>query len=231
MGAHRHEEVRLVGGGVARVHPHFHCLAGFVRLKRDAFDVILQVHGNVRKDAAQLALELLEIELVHVERVGPGGPARFGVVELVGRGNDELSGGRQHAPRFQQEFAPVVEVLDDFEGHHQVEAAIGVGQGLAGCLLEPQVGEAVAGPREIDGFRGAVHPDHGIGRLRQFRRAVTGAAARVQHAFAPGQARREGVARHVFVEQIDVHLPGDDPFARKLSQCVSPGAVPASRGS
>ena len=48
------------------------------------------------------------------------------------------------------------------------------------------------------------------------------ATARIQHAFAARQAHREVVARHVLVEQVDIDLAGDQPFAGELSQGDSP---------
>jgi len=141
-----------------------------------------------------------------------------------------LAVGGEHAARFKQEIAPVLQVLDDFEGHYQIKDAVGMRQGSAGCLFELQVGERIVGAGKLDGLGSAVDADYGLRALRQFGRAVTGAAAGIQDALAAGQPRCKRVARHVFVQQIDVHLPGDEALAGELSQCASPARERARRG-
>ena len=175
------------------------------------------------KTRFQLGAELLEFEFVDVERVGAFAPARFGVVELVGRGDDELAGGRQHAARFRQELAPVVQVLDHLEGHHQVEAGIGMRQRGRRKPARSAVGQRGSGRgRNPRLRRRRSTPTTECAPRRQFGRAVAGAAAGVQHALAARQAGGEGVARQVLVEQVDIHLAGNHALAGEFSQGVSP---------
>ena len=77
-------------------------------------------------------------------------------------------------------------------------------------------------PREIHRLGGDVSPDHGLRRVRQLRRPVARAASRVEHPLAAGQSRGERVPRQMLVQQIDIHLSGDDPLTRELSQAFSP---------
>ncbi len=97
------------------------------------------------------------------------GSARFGVVGFVRGGYDELAAPRQHPPDFQKKFAPLLQVLDHLESHHQVEAAVGVRQRGAGGLLEAEVRQPVVFLREIHGFGGDVDSQHGGRHFRQFR--------------------------------------------------------------
>ena len=193
-----------------------------MRLERDAFDVVFQEHGDVREELLELAGEFVEIEFVNVEGVGALGAARFGVVEPVGRGDDQLAGGSQHAPDFLEKVPPVFQVLDDFEGDHQIEGAIGVGQLGARRLFEGEIGERVVGAGVFHGCGRDIDGRDAFGHIGQFRGSVAGAAAGIQDAFGAGQAHREVVARHVLVEQVDIDLAGDEPFAGELSQGDSP---------
>src|ERR1035438_10138398 len=223
------EEVALAGDWLGRIHPGFYGVAGLVRLEGDAFDVVFQEHGDVREELFELAGEFVEIEFVNVERVGAEGAARFGVIEPVGRGDDQLAGGRQHAPHFLEKGPPVCQVLDDFEGHHQIEDAVAAGRFGARCLLEGEIGQRVVGAGVLDGCGRDIDGRDALRYIGQFRRSVAGAATGIQDALATGQAHREVVARHVLVEQVDIHFAGDEAFAGELSQgdspCLAPGAV------
>src|ERR1017187_859402 len=229
VGADGDEEVALTGNGLGGVHPGFHRVAGLMRLEGDAFDVVFQEHGDVRKELLELAGEFVEIEFVNVEGVGAVHTARFGVIEPVGCGDDQLAGGSQHAPHFLEKGPPVCQVLDDFEGHHQIEGAVAVGQEGARRLLEDEIGQRIVGAGVLNRFGRDIDARDALRHIGQFRRPITGAAAGVQHALAARQAHREVVARHVLVEQVDIHFAGDQAFAGELSQgdspCLAPGAV------
>ena len=121
-----------------------------------------------------------------------------------------------------QESAPIGQMLDHFESHNEIEAAIGEGQIAARGLLEGEIGRLIMRAREFDGVRGGIDSHHALRGAREFGRAVTRAASCVERALAARQARGEGVARHVLVEQVDIDLAGNDPLARELSQRASP---------
>src|ERR1017187_7106616 len=229
VGADGDEEVALAGNGLGGVHPGFHRVAGLMRLEGDAFDVVFQEHGDVRKELLELAGEFVEIEFVNVEGVDAVHAARFGVIEPVGCGDDQLAGGSQHAPHFLEKGPPVCQVLDDFEGHHQIEGAAAVGQEGARRLLEDEIGQRVVGAGVLDRFGRDIDARNALRHIGQFRRPVASTAAGIQHALAARQAHREVVARHVLVEQVDIHFAGDQAFAGELSQgvspCLAPGAV------
>src|ERR1039457_4062061 len=230
VGADGDEEVALAGDWLGGIHPGFYGVAGLVRLEGDAFDVVFQEHGDVREELFELAGEFVEIEFVNVERVDAVRAARFGVIEPVGRGDDQLAGGRQHALDFLQKGPPVCQVLDDFEGHHQIEGAVAVGQFGARCLLEGEIGQGVVGAGVLDRFGRDIDGRDALRHIGQFRRSIARAAAGIQDALAARQAHREVVARHVLVEQVDIHFAGDEAFAGELSQgdspCLAPGAAP-----
>ncbi len=98
--------------------------------------MVLPEQGYVRENGRQFSAELVEFKLVRVKGVLSRATARFGIVELVGRGDDELSGGRQYAPHFQQKLPPGGQVLDHLKRHHQVEGRIRVRKRYAGSLFE-----------------------------------------------------------------------------------------------
>ena len=50
VGADGDEKVALVGHGLGGIHARLHGVARLVRLERDALDVVLQEHRNVRKE-------------------------------------------------------------------------------------------------------------------------------------------------------------------------------------
>ena len=75
------------------------------------------------------------------------------------------------------------------------------------------------------GFRRDIDARDALGHLGEFRGSVAGAAASIQHALAASEAHREVIARHVLVEQVDIYLAGDQPFAGELSQGDSPVAA------
>jgi len=122
--AYCHEEVRLRGWRRSAIHAD---LGGIPRLygtERHALHVVLQKQRNNQEDRRQLGPELAEFELVSMKRIRPHVAARFRVIEFVGCRDDKLPVGRQHAPRLQQELPPVAQVLDHFEGHHQIEGRV-----------------------------------------------------------------------------------------------------------
>src|SRR5216110_850828 len=94
-------------------------------LEDDAFGMVFKKKQNVRKDFGQRGAEFIELEFMHVEGIGTGLLAGLRVVELVGRRDDELSGGSEHAASLGKEFAPGFQVLDDFEGDDEIDRAIG----------------------------------------------------------------------------------------------------------
>ena len=85
-----------------------------------------------------------------------------------------------------------------------------------------RLGSAVVGARVVHGFRRDIDAGDAFGHIGEFGGSVAGAAAGIEHALAAGQAHREVVARHVLVEQVDIDLAGDQPFAGELSQVDSP---------
>jgi hypothetical protein len=113
-----------------------------MRLKRDALDVVFEEQRDVRENVFQRAAEFREIEFVHVKRVGAVGAARFGVVQLVGRRDDQLAAGREHAARFQQKLAPGFQMLDHLEGHHQVEGPSACGSRSQEACSKARLGSA-----------------------------------------------------------------------------------------
>ena len=97
----------------------------------------------------------------------------------------------------------------------------GCGSAVHGRLLEAQVGQpVVARARTRSPPAASRCRPRSSAVLRQFGRAVARAAAGVQHALAARQPRGEGVARQVLVQQIRLHLAGDDALPRELSQCL-----------
>ena len=115
VGADREEEVALIGDRLSGIHARLHRVSRLVRLERDTLNVVLQEHRDVRKKLPELLREFLEIEFVNVERVGALHTARFGVIQPVGRGDNQLPGRGQHTPDFLQKVPPVFQVLDHFE--------------------------------------------------------------------------------------------------------------------
>ena len=101
--------------------------------------------------------ELLELEFVYVERIGPLGAARFRVIQLVGGGNDQLAGWGKHPAGLLQEAAPVFQVLDHFESHYQVETGAGEGKCAARGLFETEIRLPVISLGELDGFGRDIH--------------------------------------------------------------------------
>lgn len=132
--------------------------------------------------------------------------------------------GGQHPASFQQKAAPIRQMFQNLKRHHQIERSGRMGKRGAGSLLEDQVRKLVMRAGEIHRLRRAVQSHYAVRRAGQFRRTVTRAASRVQHAFAAGQPRGEEIARHVLVEQIRLDLPRDGAFAGKLSHKVPPAA-------
>jgi hypothetical protein len=165
--AHCHEEVRLLGNGVARIDPHLDGVAGFVRTKRHTLHVVFEVERHVREHLAQFVAEFGEFEFVHMKWILPLRAARFSVVTFVGCGDNKLAVGRQRAASFLQEFAPIRQVLDHFESHDEIEAGIGEGQRAAGRLFENKVGRLIVGARKFDGIGGAIYPHHFLRGARQ----------------------------------------------------------------
>ena len=151
------------GATFAAIHAHLGVGLYRTRLqwtKRDALYVVLQEQRNMRKHCGQLASELVEFEFVRVKRIGSSAAARFRVVELIRRGDDELAGGREHPPHFHQEIAPAVQVLDHLESHHQVEDRAGMRQCRTGSLFELQVRQSVMLAREGHRFGRDVRAHH-----------------------------------------------------------------------
>ncbi len=178
------------------------------------------------KELPELLREFLEIEFVNVERIGALRAARLGVIQPVGRGDNQLPGGSQHPPDFLQKVPPLFQVLDDFECDHQVEGAVGVRQLGARRLFERDIVQPVVGARVFHGFGRDIDARDAFRHIGQFRGPVAGAAPRIQNALAAGQPHREVVARHVLVEQVDIDLAGDQALARELSQDDSPIGAP-----
>ena len=90
-------------------------------MKRKGFHAILQQQSNVRENRAQFGHEFLGFELMFVERIRARLGARFRVIDLVGRGDDEKTLRRHHPRAFLQKRAIVRKMLDHFEGDNQFE--------------------------------------------------------------------------------------------------------------
>jgi len=116
------------------------------------------------------------------------------------------------------------EMLDDFKRHDQIETAIGMRQRFARRLFETKIRQRVIRARIFDRVLRRIDSHPGQRRARQFRRAVARAAACIQRALAPRQPGRERIARHVLVEEVDIHLAGNHPLTRKFSHGASPMA-------
>src|SRR5439155_11902263 len=114
------------------------------------FRVILQEERNVRKYFAKFGPKLVELEFVDMERIRSGAPARFGIVELIGRGNEKLPRRIESAPRLAQKSSPVFQVLDHFEADDQVDGFVGDRESAAVALLEPQIRRRIFGAGEGD---------------------------------------------------------------------------------
>ena len=71
------------------------------------------------KELPQLALEFLVVELVDMVKIRLA--ASFGVVEPVGRGDDELAVRRQDSLHLGQETLPVFQVFDNLERDDNVK--------------------------------------------------------------------------------------------------------------
>jgi hypothetical protein len=93
----------------------------------------------VRKELPELLSEFVEIEFVNVKWVGALRAARFGVIQPVGGGDNQLPLQSQHPPHFLQKVPPLFQVLDHFECDHQIEGAIGVRQLGARPLFESDI--------------------------------------------------------------------------------------------
>ncbi len=119
------------------------------RSKSDALDMVLEIETDVGEQSLEDRGELVETELVQVKRVGAGETASLGVVVAVGGGYQEYSASGQNAVAFVKEGLPVGQVLDHFEGDHEVEAGVGKGHRGAGALHEPHA----SGSRSARGHR------------------------------------------------------------------------------
>lgn len=186
----------------------------------DAVGVVLEEDADVGEVLFEGGAELGVVELVEVEGVRSG--ALLGVVEAVGGGHDQGAPGRQDAPRFREQAVPLEEVFDYLEGYDQVKGAVLEGKGSAVALEEFQVGKDIAIVGHGHGVRGEFQTNHAAGLSGQTGRAVTDAAAGIEHPLAPGETRGEGVSSQVLVEEIDVHLAGDHPLAGERGHSFLP---------
>ena len=65
------------------------------RLEAEAADMVLEIERNRRENSGERLPEFLVFKFVDVERVGPDLLAGLGVIELVRRGDDELTATSQ----------------------------------------------------------------------------------------------------------------------------------------
>ena len=89
-----------------------------------------------------------------VERVGPDLLAGLGVVQLVRRGDDELTAASQQALRLLEQSLPIGDVLDHFEAGDEAKGGIGKGDGGRRGGEEMQIGKGIRRARLGDGLRG-----------------------------------------------------------------------------
>ena len=97
---------------------------GIRRRKYDRLRMVMRPHANVREDRVKRIAELIGFKFVAMVRVRSGRPARLRVISLVRRRNQQHARNLQHAPRFFEQFRPMLHMLDHFERRHQIEAAL-----------------------------------------------------------------------------------------------------------
>ena len=117
---------------------------------------------------------------------------------------------------FREKALPVGEMFDDFEGGDEIERAVAEGQRRAVRLSEQGLAGGVFALGPVKRFVRLVDAARGFGALGEQRRAVTGAATRIEDTAAASQRFGEAIAGQVLVEEVGVGFPRDDAFACKL---------------
>ncbi len=87
--AHGQKEVRFLWGPAHAIHTAFDRGTSAVLIKREGLHMILQQDRAVREELPEHIPEFVELKFVSVKRIGPGGPARGGVVFLIRRRNQK----------------------------------------------------------------------------------------------------------------------------------------------
>ncbi len=147
--------MRILGSAAGVIHAHVGRALPLLwrcRLKHDALSMIFQEQGNVWEELAQLGAKFLELEFVNMERIGTGVPSRFRIIKFVGSRNDKLTRRRERASRLPQKAAPILQMLDHFEGDHQVDRSIRRGQRGAVGFFKTKIGRRILRPSECDRF-------------------------------------------------------------------------------
>src|SRR5712691_8563403 len=92
--AHRDEEMRSRRRAPRLINPNFGGSLGAERSRRledNSLRVVFEEHQHVRKNLTELGAEFFEFEFVNMKRIGSSLFARLGIVQLVRRGNNELT--------------------------------------------------------------------------------------------------------------------------------------------
>ena len=132
--AHCQKKVRILSGTSHAIHARIDRRKQSLRIEGDRFDVILQENSDAGEELCQCGLELSELKFVSVKRVGALRPARFGVVQLVGRRDEEnalrrstrraSASRRRHSDRCSMTSKPVTRSkLESAKGKAVAEAA------------------------------------------------------------------------------------------------------------
>jgi hypothetical protein len=112
-------------------------------------------------------------------------------------------------------------MFDDFEGGNDVESLCRRWNRGAGCLREANILRAEMFACVSYGLGRDVNAQH-VARLAGQRScAIAGAAPGVEHVLFLRQPRGESVTRLMLIEQVGVHLIGDDAFSGELSHSAS----------
>src|SRR5206468_11879588 len=112
-------------------------------------------------------------------------------------------------------------MLDDLECSHQIKGFRGGWNCRTGRLRETDIFRAEMFACVSYGVGGDVNAKYVASLTGKLSRAVSGAAARIQHAFVSRQPRGKSVASLMLIEQIGVHLIGDDALSGELSHSAS----------
>src|ERR1019366_2532146 len=96
-GAHGQKEVRFLWRTAHAIHTALDGGSGAVLVKRKGLHMILQQDCAVRKKLSEDVAKFSEVKFVSVERIGPGGSPRCGVVFLIRRRNQKDAAGVEQA--------------------------------------------------------------------------------------------------------------------------------------
>ena len=179
---------------------------------------MLAKHADSLPPRAELALELLGLELVHVVRVVALRAAP------VGRGDGEQAVRGEDAPQLVEHGERLLDVFDDLEAHHQAELTILERQRVDVSLLEAHRAADPSSCR-LEHRLVAIDSHNLLGAgLREHRTPVGHPAAGVEHPPTGRERCGPGIAPEVLgFDQLAVHLLGDEALGHAVGHACEIG--------